>query len=262
MLTFNFNPASRLTANKVPYALGGGRLGDSGISYDSGGHITVVPAAGSLLVKKAAGGVGDLMYFGNVSSGNWGKIAIATAGVEAPLSLLSAPGSALALGANDVERMRISTAGDVLIGKTSTTANGGIQQVSHSAFTGGHAFGSEATGGETIWRAAASVLRMGGQMQMSTLGLKGTGGYEAGVTSEGPNVVAFFGTLGDAYAIAKANKFWSSTPVAGWGAAPTGGVRRSLTAGSSQSDHNDALRQLIADLHADGALASHHLIGT
>jgi len=139
-----FNPAGSLTANRIPYATGDGRLADSAGLAVNNGRVHVLT------------GLGDQyqIRLGYDSSAYW------DIGRESQFT------GYFRIASQVGELLRAAPAGEVLFGTTSNSINGRLQLSSHSALTGGLAFGTSATGSETIWRHSAGVLRTDGQWQI------------------------------------------------------------------------------------------------
>lgn len=172
MITTTLNPAVGLTANKVPYALGNGRFADSGITFDpaANGNVTVVPNGTGSVVMNASGGrllVQDMLNTSTsqLQLGSWnnGYYRLGRDNAVTGYFQLRDTSGSLLLAV-------VPTNGRALFGGLATDyVNGGVQLSSHSALTGGYAFGSAADGTETIWRSGAGSLRTGGAFRVGSL---------------------------------------------------------------------------------------------
>lgn len=201
MITCTINPAAGLTANKVPYALAGGRFADSGISYDpaANGSTTLTPnGTGSVRVIGAGNvntnfGVFGVTYaFGKTDTTDRNVAAFTSndgAGSHFKL-LFTAKGAASHLdrifevktsteGVGDYGVLSIQPVGvtkiggQTLHGTSTDSANGKSQLASHSALTGGRAWGTAADGTETIWRESAGQLKTAGVFNVGSLKVNG-----------------------------------------------------------------------------------------
>jgi len=189
-ISTTINPAAGLTANKVPYALSGGRLGDSGITFDpaANGNITLLPnGTGSvntfgtrlavrISADSGATSRGVQIIPGSTTANNtirgWG------AGGASALLVLAGASTGDGL---DRAALRLSTSdngyisavphgtGAFLVGTSTDSLNGRVQLASHSAYTGGYAFGTVADGTETLFRSAAGTIRTLGTLRAATV---------------------------------------------------------------------------------------------
>jgi hypothetical protein len=137
-MPLTFNPAAGLTANRVPAATGAGRFFDSPLSV-SGSRVDFAEAGFRI--------VGASSNWGNYVTGDQFRIS--------------------RVGVGDF--VCVANSGVTLFGTGTESSNGRIQLASHSAIAGGLAFGSLATGQETIWRHAAGVLRTDASLRVPLL---------------------------------------------------------------------------------------------
>jgi hypothetical protein len=155
-----FNPAAGLTANRIPCALGGGRLGDSlatssvnGLSISAPGALR--PDQMGLQISGSYGGGLSLLdgtvYSGLYASSSGGRLHLFT-GISSP-------------AAAPTNLFTLLSGGQLLSGTATDSTNGRFQLASHSALTGGVAFGTDATGLETLWRHSAGILRTAGTLR-------------------------------------------------------------------------------------------------
>lgn len=182
-----FNPAALLTANRIPYATGAGRLADSGITFNPAGNVTVIPAAtGGYFANESLSAVTNNLHVNAASVGlctgavltGFGTVhqqylenALGVSTLAAdfgvmwtdPTSGATAADWFWRTGVNQAMsgRMWLKASGNLCLGTQTDSSNGRLQLLSHSALSGGLAFGSHATE-ETIYRWVASGLRTGG----------------------------------------------------------------------------------------------------
>ncbi len=222
-MPIHFNPAATLAANRIPYALGGGRLAD-------GPTVGPVSLMSSLIL--GAGSSGPELD----TNSNWDFI----------------------LKRNGAEWARVNGT-SLLMGDVVNRANGRVQIVSHSSQAGGLAFGTHSSN-ETLYRYAAQVLRCGGrltggelQTETQLLFSDYAGGGHFSTLSVTSGALAFAHSL-NTWARLRA-------PVAtGWGL-PTATLSRATfdPATVSLPQLAERVAALITDLHDSGT--RHALLG-
>jgi hypothetical protein len=140
-----FNPASGLTSGRVPFSNGAGRLGNSLLRNDSA--TTRIFAEATLCVGTATNS-GTICDYSVTARMGWSSSGTYIANNSGSGILWLPAGSAVAC-----------------VGTATNSANGLLQLASHSALTGGVAFGTDATGLETLWRHSAGILRTAGTLR-------------------------------------------------------------------------------------------------
>lgn len=307
--TFGVNPARNLTANRIPYAIGGGMLGDdSRLSWNTSG---VLVAPDIELVQRGVGS--DSLTFKTPSVAPRFVARLGSAGNDL-FWYNSVAG---------INQFVMRGEGSCLFGgETIHRSNGAVQLATHSTPAGGYGFFDF-----SLYRAGAGLAGLNASLSISGQCVPGYGTFAAPALTPGDSgngiynldpgtgrVMYFKGyagrsafrnstntgntlSLSDTGAtfapllttngIANTGNISTSSldvaaggvfggnvetggvfklqglqvigyPVGGWGVVPVDGVRHSLAAASSQAEHNEALRALIADLHGGGG--THYLI--
>lgn len=158
MPTF-FNPAANLTANRIPYALGGGRLGDdAALTFDPGTKAFSL-VGGALSVSKDAATLLSV-FRSNSTPANVGfQFGADNSGPY----ITTAVTHNFRFFTSGAEKARFDPAGDFLLGSTSNLSNGRAQIATHTTAAGGIGFFdfSLYRDGAASLRTNANVFRVG-----------------------------------------------------------------------------------------------------
>lgn len=146
-LTTSLNPAVGLTANKIPYALGNGRFGNSGITFDpaANGDITFAPNGTGVLKNSS-------VTYGFTTNSNSNR-----------LLLRGDSGAGLGIAGTGQPHVTgsegLSIAGSRLIlGGSANVGSGAVMLQTHTTLAGGYAFGAD-TG---LYRVGTGIVGING----------------------------------------------------------------------------------------------------
>ena len=213
-----FNPAGALTANRIPYALGGGRLGDSALTYSNPSGAIYRIASSNFFRLEGPDGV-------DVVAGGFTRLMIH------------------------------SSSGNVCIGDPTDRSNGKVQLLSHSAFSGGLAFGTDATGAETLYRFASGHVKLGGTGRLSADTLQATSSLMMSDLGGGGHFFTASLTSSLLEFVHSSSPVRIKAPAAiGWGL-PTGTLTRTTfdPATVTLSQLAERVAALVTDFHTSGS---------
>lgn len=269
-----FNPAAGLTAQRVPYSPGGGRLANSGATWNALGLLQIDAATATEVLSLSKAG-GNKVHLGPVSSSDEGLQLKNSGGAQTHrfckdgqiliggnldgICPSSGPGF-MAVGSSQHIRITdnsyanpravfLHTQRTLFGGKTTDDANGVVQVLSHSSFAGGFAFGNDATGEESIWRAGSGVLKTAGDFQAKRLYCyNGGAGEDLILEPIGSDVLSLYSPSTAAW-----KRLWAGYAT-GWGM-PTPTLDRTTFDPATVTLANLAKRvaALITDLHMSGS---------
>lgn len=186
MLSFR-NPAANLTANRIPYASGGGLLADSLLSFDLANSLFLIDAP----LRKTAG-TGDLYLDGGTVASS--SVVIRTRnGAGTLVNRLRVTDSDdfrfLSMGGGEVARIN---AANLLLGTSTDSANGRLQIATHTTAAAGYGFGDF-----SLYRSGAQLARLSAGLTVDgALVVSGAGGVQiAGPSYFGADI--FLGSPGN-----------------------------------------------------------------